>query len=503
MNKYRSGIALFATLIVCNGYAKQSLDNPEELLASLSLRDKVAQLIIAAAVSNEDANREFMKSSPYRMDKNQLEFLIKHCHIGGVLFLGSGIKSEQTARTKYYQKISDIPLLIAADAEYGTAMRLRDGTMLPKNRTLAAIEDETLLYDMGYYIGLELQQMGIHLNLGPVADIDSNPNNPIIGDRALGSNPENVARKCSLIIKGLRSSGIMACAKHFPGHGDTLIDSHVALPTVTKTRQELDQMELIPFKRAIENKIDAIMIAHIAIPELEPMPNLPATLSRNIVTDLLRDQLGFEGLIITDGLGMCGVTMHQQNGALELQALLAGADILLCPRDPSLAIKYIVEAVEKGMISHEYINEKVLRVLKAKKAAFKRAEQTRATITKEEIHNLRQKMYQQAITLVFDKRSHTAPETTLVVVPPSNYASENFGITGEQLQQLEQKNAEGLEVTVVIYGTPYAAAFFAPYCHRLIVAYEDNIEAKQAVDNILKGEYAPCGILPVDVNIIG
>lgn len=499
MNKYRIGIALLATLVFMQGNAKHSLENPEQLLASLSLRDRVAQLIIAAAVSNEDANREFMKQSPYRMDKNQLEFLIKHCHIGGVLFLGSGISSEQIARTKYYQKISDVPLLIVADAEYGTAMRLRNGSAYPKNETAAAILDETLLYDMGYYVGLELQQIGVHMTLGPVADVDSNPNNPIIGDRALGGNPYDVARKSTLIIKGLKSSGIMACAKHFPGHGDTLIDSHVALPTITKSRQELEQLELIPFISAIENKVDAIMIAHIAVPDLESSPNIPATLSKKIITDLLKEELGFEGLIVTDGLGMCGVTANQQNGYLELQALMAGADILLCPRDPSLAIKCIVEAVEKGTITEEYINEKVLRVLKAKKAAFARAEQAKTTITKEEMQKLRQKMYEQAVTLVFDKRTPNAPETTLIVVPPSRYGSQNFGITAEQMQQLEQKRSQGLEVTVVIYGTPYAAEFFAPFCERLIVAYEDTPETRHTVENIIKGTYTPCGKLPIDV----
>lgn len=499
MNRSYIGMVCLA-LIVFNNYAKQSLDNPEELLATLSLRDKIAQLIIAAAVSNEDLNREFMKQSPYRMDKSQLEFLIKHCHIGGILFLGSGIKSEQIARTKYYQKISDIPLLVAADAEYGTGMRLRDGSIYPKNKTLAAIQDETLLYDMGYYIGLELQQMGVHLSLGPVLDIDSNPENPVIGDRALGSNPSDVAQKGTLIIRGLKSSGIMACAKHFPGHGDTLIDSHVALPTVTKTRQELEQLELIPFKVAIENNVDAMMIAHIAVSAIEPAPNMPGTLSKKIITEFLKEELGFEGLIITDGLGMCGVTMHQ-SGSLELQALLAGADILLCPRDPALAIKSIMEAVEQGRITEEYITQKALRVLQAKKCAFARAEHVRSSIAQDEIQNLRQKMYQQAVTLVFDKRSQMASETTLTVVPPSRYGSENFGITSEQLQQLEQKREEGLEITIVIFGTPYAAEFFAPYADRLIVAYEDTPETRQTVENIMRGTFTPCGKLPIDINI--
>ena len=496
MNKYFISLALLVTLSFSNGYAsKQSLDNPEELLASLSLRDKIAQLIIAAAVSNEDANKDFMKQSPYRMDKNQLEFLIKHCHIGGVIFLGSGIRSEQTARTKYYQKISEIPLLIVCDAEYGSAMRLRDGFAFPQNMTLGALQDDSLIYDMGYYIGLDLQQLGVHMNLAPVTDVNNNPDNPIIDKRSFGSDPYIVARKSVQFTKGLQKSGIMACAKHFPGHGDTTIDSHVALPTIPHSRTHLNEVELIPFKAAIENQIDAIMIAHIAVPELESMPNLPASLSHVIVTELLKEELGFDGLILTDGLGMCGATMNQQAGMLELQALLAGADMLLCPRDASLVIKFILEAIEKGMISEELINQKVLRVLKTKKRAFQQS--IGSAISKEEMQKLKQEIYCQAVTQVFDKRTKSAAGTTLSIVPSSRYESDNFGITAEQIKQLEKKHAEEIEITIVIYGTPYAAELFAPYAHRLIVAYEDTPEARAAVEQVINGTRIARGKLPV------
>lgn len=496
MNKYTiSSLALLVTLSFTQCFAKISLDNPEELLASLSLRDKIAQLIIAAAVSNEDANKEFMKQSPYRMDKNQLEFLIKHCHIGGIIFLGSGIRSEQTARTKYYQKISDIPLLVACDGEYGSAMRLRDGFEFPRNMTLGALQDDSLIFDMGYYIGLDLQQMGIHMNLAPVADVNNNPENPIIYDRSFGSDPYLVARKSVQYAKGLQKSGIMACAKHFPGHGDTTIDSHVALPTIPYSRAHLDEMELIPFKAVIENDVDAIMIAHIAVPELDPTPNLAASVSPAIVTQLLKKELGFEGLILTDGLGMCGATMYQQPGMLELQALVAGADMLLCPRDASLVIKCIVEAVEKGTISQELIDQKVLRVLKTKKRMLERP--VTPAICKEDMQKLKQEMYCQAVTQVFDKRTTSAEHTILSIVPASRYASNNFGVTAEQITQLEYKRAQGIEVTIVIFGTPYAAEFFAPYAHRLIVAYEDTPETRAAVEQVINGTRIARGKLPV------
>lgn len=255
-------------------------------------------------------------------------------------------------------------------------------------------------------------------------------------------------------------------------------------------------MELVPFRAAIKNDIDAIMIAHIALPELEPTPNLPASLSKKIVTELLKEELGFEGLILTDGLGMCGATMNQIPGAIEVQALIAGADILLCPRDAAIAIKSIVEAVEKGLISIESIDKKVLRTIKAKKHAMQAASAAKAP-PKEEMVKLRTKMYTQAVTLVFDKRTHPALESTLSVAPPSRYAGNNFGITQEQLEMLDKKRAEGMQVTVVIFGTPYAVDLFAPRADRLIVAYEDTPETRLAVEQIINGTLIPCGKLPV------
>lgn len=497
MNKFRIAIALLATFMFAPSYAKQSLDNPEELLATLSLRDKIAQLIICASVSNEEANKEFMKQSPYRMDKNQLEFLIKHCHIGGVIFLGSGMRSEQIARTKYFQKISDIPLLVVADAEYGSAMRLKDGFTFPHNMTLGALTNDELIYQMGYLIGLDLQELGIHMNLAPVADVNNNPNNPVIYDRSFGSDPENVARKCVAFIKGLEAAGVMACAKHFPGHGDTTIDSHLALPTIMHTRDHLDQIEFVPFIACIENDIDAVMLAHISLPELDGIQNLPASLSKKITTDLLKNELGFDGLILTDGLGMCAATQHQPSGVLELQALLAGADILLCPIDASLVITYIYEAVQRGIISEEAINYKVLKVLKAKQKAFARQAAHQKTNYIEASEKLKREMYLKAITQVFDKRSPEKTQIYLAVTPPSRFAHENFGIVPEQLKQLQQAIDAGNEVTIIIYGTPYACSILEKYASRLLIAYEDNPETRKAIEVITKGGFTPSGQLSV------
>lgn len=503
MNKKILSIFLLASFSFAAVQAsKECLDNPEELLASLNLRDKIAQLIICATVSNEEANKDFMKQSPYRMDKNQLEFLIKHCHIGGILFLGSGVRAEQIARTKYFQKISNIPLLVVVDAEYGSAMRLvKDGLEFPRYMTLGALTDDELIYQMGYLIGLDLQELGAHMNLAPVADVNNNPNNPVIYDRSFGSNPENVARKCVAFMKGLQAAGIDACAKHFPGHGDTTVDSHLALPTIIHTREHLNETELIPFVSCIENDIDAVMMAHISVPELDGIANVPASLSKKITTELLRNELGFDGLILTDGLGMCAATQHQPSGVLELQALLAGADLLLCPIDASLVINYLYEAVQRNVITEEAINAKVLKVLKAKQKALARQAAHQKTSYLELAEKLKKEIYLKAITQVYDKRSPDKPQIYLSVTPPSKFARENFGITAEQLQQLQNAKDAGNEVTIVIYGTPYACGIFEPYAHRILVAYEDNVHTRKAVEIISKGGFTPCGKLSIDYKV--
>ncbi len=475
--------------------AKQSLDNIEELIASMSLREKIAQLMIVAAVSNEEEfNREFIRQSVYRMDKNQLEFLIKHCHVGGVIFLGSGIRSQQVARTNYFQKITDIPLLMCADAEFGSGMRLLDGLIFPRNMTLGALADDTLIYEMGKCVGNDLAQMGIHLNFAPVVDVNNNPENPIIYERSFGSNPGMVARKGVAFIKGLQDVGIITCAKHFPGHGDTNTDSHVALPVINHDRIRLDDIELVPFKAAIGNNVDAVMIGHIAMPGIDSLR--PASISSVIITDLLKNELGFSGLIITDGLGMYGITAHQKPGILEIQALLAGADILLCPVDVPLAIMAIEEAIKKNIISEENITNKVRRVLQVKKRALENSAMKK-DVSSCQIQELKQKLYEQAVTLVFDHRKGNCREFVASITPTSKYARDNFGIFLNQLAQLQEQKDAGNEITIIIYGTPYAVPLLTPYADRLLVAYEETQETKNAVQQILQGTLTPRGILPV------
>lgn len=473
-------------------------DSPQEILAKMTLRQKIAQLIIAAAVSNEEKNHAFMAQSPYRMEKNHLEFLIKHCEIGGVIFLGDGIQSEQTARTKYFQKISKTPLFIAMDAEWGPSMRLNDGFRFPHNMTLGAIGNNDLIYQMGYTIGCQLQELGVHINLAPVMDVNNNQDNPVINSRSFGSDPNNVAQKGVAYLHGLQDAGIIACAKHFPGHGDTDIDSHNAMPTISHNRARLDMIELVPFKAAIKEGVKAVMTAHINVPELDPN-NIPASLSSNITTNLLRHEMHFDGLIITDGLGMRGAAMHNAPGMLELQALQAGADILLCPMDVPQTITMIANAVTHGIITEAEIDQKVIRILTAKQWAISQQKEKmdeRKQIAKQALQ-LKKQLYAQAITIAKDTIINKNDEIIVSMANINNMKKNQYGILDQNLEQLKKFREDGKQITVVIYGSPYAVELLKDYADRIIVAYEDEPESREAVAQILAGNTTAYGTLPV------
>lgn len=471
--------------------------NPQETLAKMTLRQKIAQLCFVAAVSNEALNKDFLQNSPYPMNVEQVENLISIHQVGGVLFLGGGFTHEQEALTKRFQALSPhIPLLIAMDAEWGSAMRLRNGFRFARNMTLGAINDTNLIYQVGYHIGTELASIGVHMNLAPVMDVNNNALNPVINLRSFGSDAQKISQKGCAFIKGLQDAGIIACAKHFPGHGDTDIDSHEALPIINHDRTRLEEIELKPFVAAIENDVKAIMIAHLSVPALEPEKNLPATLSKSITTDLLRTQLGFQGLIITDGLGMKGVTDHYAPGELEVKALEAGADILLAPTDPLQALHAIEQAVKFGRISEQSINEKVLRILHAKQWAF---QQHHKPFNKNEAMTLKKNIFSAAITIAKDTRAADRDINNDVIVTISGmrpYAQQNFGISADRLEEITRLKNEGKCVTVVLYGSPYAVDL-VNNADRIIVAYEDDAAAQEAVQQILAGFAHAHGTLPV------
>lgn len=376
-------------------WAQQTFNN-------LTLDQKIGQLFIATCIIDQASNIALGKQYP--TDVTSIQHFINDYQIGGIIFLGIGNASEQIHVTQQFQKNSQIPLFIAQDFEWGLTMRLPNELRFPRAMTLGALENDTLIYDMAQEIARQCHILGVHINFAPVVDVNCNPKNPIINDRSFGENKELVVRKGILYMQGLHDGGIIACAKHFPGHGDTHLDSHEDLPKITHDTKRLETFELYPFKKLIEAGIPSIMIAHLEIPALEKTLHLPSSLSRKVVTDLLRSTYGFQGLIITDGLDMQGVLKHHKPGEIELKALLAGNDILLCPTNIPAAIAHIKQALKDGILTEKELDMHVLRILHAKEWAFKQHYKQHSpsnkSLTTPHTSALKEQLYSQAITVV-------------------------------------------------------------------------------------------------------
>ncbi len=320
---------------------------------SLNLEERIAQLInVRANQAGEDYLPEVTK-------------WIKNHNIGGVTFFKNDI-SKQTQQINYWQSISKTPLMVAMDAEYGVGMRIESVIPFPFQMTLGAIQNDSLIYEMGKAIAQQCHRTGIQMNFAPVIDINVNPNNPVINSRSFGEDKYNVSRKGKMYMKGLQDENIIATAKHFPGHGDTNSDSHYTLPLINHNKQRLDSIELYPFKQLIKNNLGGIMVAHLYIPAYEKGENIASTLSYPIITDLLRKKLGFQGLIVTDALDMKGVTKYHKPGDIELKAFTAGNDILLLPVSVPKAIRKISKAVKNGEIDKKRIEESCKKILTLK-----------------------------------------------------------------------------------------------------------------------------------------
>ncbi len=325
----------------------------DSVFNTLSTDERTAQLFMVAAYSKTTVPNEEIVS------------LIKNQKIGGLIFMQGG-PGKQAILNNYYQNISKVPLMIGIDGEWGLSMRLDSTNKYPWQMTLGAIRDNKLVYDMGVEIGKECKRMGIHVNFAPVVDINNNIKNPVIGARSFGDNKENVAIKGVAYALGMQSVGVMANAKHFPGHGDTDKDSHKSLPTINADKTRLDSLELYPFKQLIAAGCGSMMVAHLFIPALDPTPNTATTLSSAVVTDLLQKQMGFKGLIFTDALGMKGVANYNEPGMVDMKALKAGNDVLLFSGNVPEAIKQINAAIERGEITRAMVDEKCKKILRAK-----------------------------------------------------------------------------------------------------------------------------------------
>ena len=321
---------------------------------SLNFDQRIGQLFMVAAYSNKDMKHV-----------REIRELIQKNYIGGLIFM-QGTPLKEARLNNYYQKLSKTPLLISIDGEWGLAMRLDSTPKYPRQMTLGAIQNDSLIFEMGKQIAKECKRMGIHLNFAPVADINNNALNPVIGMRSFGENKFKVTNKAMMYMKGLQAEGVMANGKHFPGHGDTDVDSHKELPTINGSKARLDSLELYPFKQLFDEGLSSIMVAHLFVPSYDTSKNTASTLSPIIVNDLLKQKMGFKGLVFTDALNMKGVSNYYQPGMLDVKALLAGNDVLLFSENVPLAIEQIKLAVSRNDISEDEIGRRCKKILKAK-----------------------------------------------------------------------------------------------------------------------------------------
>ncbi|MBX3102659.1 MAG: serine hydrolase [Bacteroidetes bacterium] len=520
-----------------------------ETLGQMTLREKIGQLFMVDAFT-----------SPVQDNRKLLEKLITEHHIGGIIFMQGG-PMRQVYRANYLQNLSKYPLLVGQDAEWGLAMRLDSAISFPRNMTLGALANDSLLYQYGRVLAKQCRAFGVHACFAPVVDVNNNAQNPVINDRSFGQDRHTVTRKSLMLMRGLQDHGVIATAKHFPGHGDTDSDSHYTLPMVRFPRNRLDSLELYPFRQLIRQGVQSIMVAHLYVPALDSTPNLPSTLSRRVVQDLLRQELGFRGLVFTDAMNMGGVTRFYKGGEAELMALKAGNDVLLYPRDVPKAIDYIYKAItEEGSFTESELNARVYRILLAKEWAGLHRQRTvdvvqaRSLMYDPEALALRKVLYTEAVSLVknellavpiqnldqkiayvqlgykqatpfyhtlkkygpvdfflLDRYSTRAQIDTLLsrlqsydviitgLFEMSRYSFRHYGLTPTVIAYC-QRVAEMEKPSILVhFNNPYAFQFLED--HRAVLnAYEEEPEAQQAAAEIIMGARVPHGQLSVTLS---
>jgi beta-N-acetylhexosaminidase len=348
---------------VINGQSKDPLVTSDassqnkwvnNILEKMTVEEKIGQLFMIQAYSNLEDEHE-----------KAIVDMIQKYHVGNLIFM-QGTPEKQAVLSNKYQAFSKVPLMIGFDGEWGLDMRLKNAFRYPWNMTLGAVRDNSLIEQFGKQLGKHCKRLGIHINFAPVVDININPKNPIIGNRSFGENKDNVTDKAIAFTKGMQGVGVLANAKHFPGHGDTASDSHHTLPVVDFDMKRLDTLELYPYRKLFKENLASVMTAHMSIPKLEPNKKLPSSLSKIIVTDLLIDKMGFKGLIITDGLNMKGAANYSTSSEIDLAAILAGNDMLLIPQDVPATVKLFKKAIKNKELKIQRLDHSVRKILMAK-----------------------------------------------------------------------------------------------------------------------------------------
>ncbi|MDD2564187.1 MAG: glycoside hydrolase family 3 N-terminal domain-containing protein, partial [Salinivirgaceae bacterium] len=519
----------------------------DSLIKTLSIEERIGQLMMISAYASKDENHI-----------QQIGEIVEKYNIGGVIYM-KGSPAKQVQYTNYLQEKAKIPLLISIDGEWGLSMRLDSVLPFPRQMMLGAIENEGLIYDMGAEIAEQCKRIGIHINFAPVADINNNPKNPVINSRSFGENKNIVLRRSYAYMAGMQDNGILVTAKHFPGHGDTDVDSHYGLPSVGHNKKHLEQFELYPFRHLINMGLSGMMIAHLHVPALDSANLIPATLSKPIITDLLIKKYGFQGLIFTDAMNMGGVTKTYEPDEASLMAFKAGNDIILFSPDIKKSIQRIAQAIKDGEISEEELNYKCRKVLAAKH--YMQLDQYRPIKEENIIQDLNSKKSEylnhaiaaEAITLLenkddiipiksvsektllinikkpvndtFTKRIKTyaqidtieisktgsAIENSFYIQTASNYKttivawhglsqypSKQYGVEPEMVQFMNALSQE-TNVILVIFGNPYILTYPINYNQLagLLVAYEDNHYTREYSAQLIFGGIEAKGKLPV------
>lgn len=360
----------------------------------LTKKQRIAQMFFVAAYTNK--TEAFTDS---------IAKVIKREKVGGLVFFQGG-PGRQAILTNQYQKKARVPLLIASDGEWGLGMRLDSTMSYPYQMALGAMEGTELIYKMGLEVAKDFKRVGMHMNLAPVVDVNNNAKNPVINYRSFGENKYNVAQKGAAYLKGMQDGGLLVSIKHFPGHGDTDVDSHYDLPQLKFTKERLDSLEMYPFKELIKQGAAGVMIAHMNIPSLDATPNMPSTLSKPIVTDILKEQIGFKGIVISDAMGMKGVVKYFKDGEADVMGIIAGNDILELSENSKRAVKMVRQAVRDKRLTMDRIDESVKKILTAKywaglnKKQTINQEQVFEEVNRAESIVLRQQMADASMTLL-------------------------------------------------------------------------------------------------------
>lgn len=533
-------VALIAGLLLLTfpsvAQSDQASKWADSVYQQLSTRERIAQMIMVAAYSGTKKQNDSL-----------IRYYIKNKQIGGVIFMQGG-PVRQARLTNEWQSSAQVPLLIAMDAEWGLGMRLDSVKNFPKQMQLGATQNPAFAYQIGASIAQQCKLLGVHINFGPVVDVNNNPNNPVINLRSYGEHKEDVARFSEAYIKGLQDNGVMACAKHFPGHGDTDADSHKELPIITKSKASLEAVELYPFARVIASGVQSIMVGHLQVPALEPNEKLPATLSPAIVSDLLKKEMHFKGLVITDALNMQGVANYYQPGEVDLKAFQAGNDMLLFSQDPEKAISKIEIAVKESAALAEALSNSVRKILMVKyqygltqlkkidtiglvkklnsttdkinsaiahqaitdvkgnaKELLKNGEHIHLIYLHKAIDSTLEKSVSQNSKIQYHPKIALAAAAQIIDTATnpiviaingySPYPNNNFGLSNDELDFLLsiQKNKN---VCLAFIGNPYAIRF-APKASALLVTYESNIYTETAFMDFLMNPTKNNSKLPI------